>query len=597
MTGTIILLHGLGGSARTWSRMKPLLGDSGDLHALDLTGTTTIEDDALEVARRMRTLDVSRATLVGHSRGGLVATSVAEQFPSMVTRLVLVCTPPTTASRLTARSASEKLLRIPLLGPVIWAALPQGALRRGLATAFAPAAGVPDFAVDDLIATGRARLVANGDAIDHYLDDADLSARLDTLQCPIDVVYGLNDRRVAPAAIALSARGRNRRAFELPHDGHGAPWTAPGAVADVVLGHASATSDGGPGSRTRPHPGKQMRPHRWTPPPAPARARERQSEVAMGTIERIELPGRGPEDVRVDVQGRILTGLEDGRILRVTLGDRPIVETVADTGGRPLGIAVVDNSTLLVCDSEQGLLRVNVDTGETSVLISEVDGVRLNFASNVVVGKSGCVYFTASTRRFGFEHYLADLLEHSGTGRLLRLDPDGSVRTLVDGLQFANGLVVSDDETLFTVAETGSFRLARYRDTGSQVVSYTPLNDNLPGFPDNLSSDGDLVWISLANSRSPLFDAAARLPGFVRKLAYSLPESVRSGDPTTWVMAVDSNGTTVCDLQTASADFSTVTSVIRTGRHLVMGSITESAIAVVNLPHTYATLLGTTDEP
>lgn len=306
----------------------------------------------------------------------------------------------------------------------------------------------------------------------------------------------------------------------------------------------------------------------------------------MGDVQRVELPGRGPEDVRIDSQGRILTGIEDGRILRITLhGDAtPVVETVADTGGRPLGIAVVDDSTLLVCDSERGLLKVDVDSGDVSVLVAEVEGVPLNFASNVVLARSGRIYFTASTTRFGFHDYLADLLEHSGTGRVLVLETDGTVRTLVDGIQFANGLVVSDDENRITVSETGSFRLACYRRSGDDFVPDKDVVSNLPGFPDNLSVDDDLVWISLANPRVALFDAAARLPGFVRKLAYSLPESVRAGSSTTWVMAVNKHGEVVYDLQNSNPEYSTVTSVVRLGDRLVLGSITESALGIVDIP-------------
>ncbi|KQU45882.1 hypothetical protein ASG84_11320 [Rhodococcus sp. Leaf278] len=582
MSDNVVLLHGLAGTEKTWTRIRALLDASTALLVPNLRGSTTIEDDALDVARQMRANGFSSAVVVGHSRGGLVATSVAEQFPSLVERVVLVSTPPTRASRLTARSGSERILRVPVLGSAVWAALPEGVLEAGLKTAFAPTPSVPDFAVADLVATGRSRLLANGDAMDDYLDESELSVRLSSLGCEVDVVYGLDDRRVDAAAMALSARGQRRHAFPLEHEGHGAPWTSAGAVADVVRGVTRGRE-----AAVSQRPRKPvLEPRRWTPPAAPARARRDTSSTPVGAIRRIELPGRGPEDVRVDSRGRIVTGLEDGRILRVTVtGDVPVVEEIGDTGGRPLGIAVVDDSTLLICDSERGLLRLDLDTGQIENLVSEVDGIRLNFASNVVAAASGRIYFTASTRRFGFEHYLADLLEHSGTGRLLVRETDGTVRTLVDGIQFANGLTVSDDETCITVSETGSFRLARYRvDTAGRVSPLAPLVDNLPGFPDNLSADGNVVWISLASPRVPLFDIAARLPGFFRKLAYSLPESVRSGGSTTWVMAVDRKGDLVHDLQSASADYATVTSVVRAGSHLVLGSITESALAVIELP-------------
>src|SRR5262245_38625208 len=53
-------------------------------------------------------------------------------------------------------------------------------------------------------------------------------------------------------------------------------------------------------------------------------------------------PGRldGPEDVAVDAAGRLYVGTVDGHIVRITLqpDGREVVETFADTGGRPLGL-------------------------------------------------------------------------------------------------------------------------------------------------------------------------------------------------------------------------------------------------------------------
>jgi hypothetical protein len=52
------------------------------------------------------------------------------------------------------------------------------------------------------------------------------------------------------------------------------------------------------------------------------------------------------------------------------------------------------------------------------------------------------------------------------------------------------------------------------------------------------------------------------------------------------VIALDSGGTVVHDLQSASPEYSMVTSVVRRGTQLILGSITESALAVVDLPPT-----------
>lgn len=52
----------------------------------------------------------------------------------------------------------------------------------------------------------------------------------------------------------------------------------------------------------------------------------------------VAIGGRGPEDVVADSRGRVLTGVEDGRILRLDgLADPATtrVEVLAETGGRP----------------------------------------------------------------------------------------------------------------------------------------------------------------------------------------------------------------------------------------------------------------------
>lgn len=73
----------------------------------------------------------------------------------------------------------------------------------------------------------------------------------------------------------------------------------------------------------------------WQPPKAPARARQRSSATRF-ELHVLDLPGLGPEDVAVDADGSAITGLSDGRIVRVDRDGN--IEQVADTKGRPMGI-------------------------------------------------------------------------------------------------------------------------------------------------------------------------------------------------------------------------------------------------------------------
>ena len=95
----VLLIHGLAGSSRTWDAVLPELGSRYDVVAPDMLGhgesAKPVGDYSLGAyASGLRdllaVLDVSSATLVGHSFGGGVAMQLAYQFPQLVDRLVLV---------------------------------------------------------------------------------------------------------------------------------------------------------------------------------------------------------------------------------------------------------------------------------------------------------------------------------------------------------------------------------------------------------------------------------------------------------------------------------------------------------------------------
>ena len=72
------------------------------------------------------------------------------------------------------------------------------------------------------------------------------------------------------------------------------------------------------------------------------------------------VPSMGAEDVVVGADGTVWTGTEDGAIWALDPATGS-TRRVADTGGRPLGIELLDPAAeaLVVCDAERGLLRVS----------------------------------------------------------------------------------------------------------------------------------------------------------------------------------------------------------------------------------------------
>jgi sugar lactone lactonase YvrE len=337
-----------------------------------------------------------------------------------------------------------------------------------------------------------------------------------------------------------------------------------------------------------------IRPVVWQPPSAPERARSRTGPVPVAAPRLIPVGGVGPEDVVVDPAGRVLTGVADGRVLRVDPATGR-VEVVADTGGRPLGVELLPDGRLLVCDSRRGLLAVDVErsgsapashrgAGADGAVQTLVPGDALRFCNNAAVTRDGVVYFSDSSRRFGIDHWRADLLEHSGTGRLLRRDPDGSVETVLDGLQFANGVALAGDESFVVVAETGAYRLRRVWLGGPRAGSDDALVDNLPGIPDNLSTGaGGLIWVALASPRDPRLDMLHPRHPALRRAVWALPQRLLPERRTLWVQAVDATGAVVHDLQRRGREYHMVTGVREHAGRLYLGSLVEPAIAVLDL--------------
>ncbi|GLW87479.1 SMP-30/gluconolactonase/LRE family protein [Actinokineospora globicatena] len=292
------------------------------------------------------------------------------------------------------------------------------------------------------------------------------------------------------------------------------------------------------------------------------------------------IDGKGAEDVLVDTEGRVLTGVEDGRILRVADGR---VDVVADTGGRPLGLEWYPDGRLLVCDADRGLLLVA--GSDIEVLVPA--GPDLRVCNNAAVAADGTVYFTNSSDRFDLEFWKADLLEHSKTGRLLRRDPDGTLHTLLRGVQFANGVALAPDESSVVVAETGEYCLRRVWLTGDRQGQSDLLTDNLPAFPDNLSTGSDgLLWIAMASPRDPLVDLLLRTPPLLRKAIWRVPERLQPKEKrVVWARAVDfATGAVVHDFHGTAPDFHMVTGVREHHGLVHLGSLEERAVAAFDLP-------------
>ncbi|WP_213577002.1 alpha/beta hydrolase [Rhodococcus sp. USK13] len=247
---TVMLIHGLASSYRVWDKVVPKIETEANIVAAQLESDHSIERDADDAAALLR----SPTVIVGHSRGGLVATALAERHPALVSALLLLCPPWSQASRLSARTPSERVLAVPGVGELMWAMASPERQRAAQQSAFGPSVTVPDQFVADLRARGRRNFVRSTRAIDTYLGARTLADRLTSLPVPTELVFGELDARVASPASEF-AELRHATVRTLRGVGHTPPWEAPDVVADVIgrtlrSTTAATATDPGPGRRT-----------------------------------------------------------------------------------------------------------------------------------------------------------------------------------------------------------------------------------------------------------------------------------------------------------------------------------------------------------
>lgn len=325
-------------------------------------------------------------------------------------------------------------------------------------------------------------------------------------------------------------------------------------------------------------------PQRWQPPPQTPRTGIWGPSGSLDDPELLPVPGHGPEDVLVDDDGTVLTGLADGRVVRVDPEARTS-RLVADTGGRPLGLEWLPDGDLLVCDATRGLLRVRPADGEVAPLVCRGTGPEVALANNAAVEPDGTIWFTDSSQEHGLDDYEMDLLAHTRSGRLLRRDVDGTLDEVLVGLTFANGVALAPAGDAVLVAVTGDYALHRVELAGERGGDVTALHESLPGFPDNLSTADDLVWMAIPAPRQRALDllhpraprlrqAVAALPAFVQ------PSPTRSA----MVVAMRADGTVVHNLQGDGRAYRFVTGVRAHGDWLYLASVSDGATAIARVP-------------
>ncbi len=322
----------------------------------------------------------------------------------------------------------------------------------------------------------------------------------------------------------------------------------------------------------------------WTPPPPPTTDSgpfQRNQALAAMTRSAETLGIKGPEAITLDAQGNVLTGLLDGRIIRLS-ADLTKMETLGNTGGRPLGMAYHPNGQLIVTDGKKGLLSLNPADGKISVLATEADGKEIRFADDIVVSSDGKhAWFSDASTKWFYHQSTEAVMDHAADGRLLRHDFEtGKTVTVLDGMEFANGVAFGPDESFLLVNETGAYRVRRLWLKGEKAGQNDMFLENLPGMPDNITFNGkDRFWIALFAPRNPLLDGLAGWPGLRKALIRITPYIPRPVERRAMALGYSTEGKLVANLQDdGKGNYSPITSVREGDGVLYFGSLSQTSV-------------------
>ena len=299
---------------------------------------------------------------------------------------------------------------------------------------------------------------------------------------------------------------------------------------------------------------------------------------------------QGPEDIAVNALGEVVASSQEGYILKFD-PDSQSYEPWAFTGGKPLGMRFDSSGNLIVADALLGLLAID-SSANIRILANHHQGQPFGFVDAVAIASNGEIYFTDASSRYSVREHLTpeaashlDILAHGGHGAVYQYSPNtGTVVKLVDGLQFANGIVVSHDEQALLVNETGRYRVIKISISSDSRGKITTLVNNLPGFPDNISRHYPSgYWLGLIAPRNALLDKLSQWPRLRESIAM-LPKAAQpKAQAYGHIVLIDNAGEVEFSLQDPSGTVHMTTGAMPDGNALWISSLTASTVAHFDL--------------
>lgn len=145
----------------------------------------------------------------------------------------------------------------------------------------------------------------------------------------------------------------------------------------------------------------------------------------------------------VDAQGNLyVTDIPFGRIFRIDAAGQWTL--VAEYDGEPNGMKFLDDATLLITDYKNGLMQLDIASGQVRGYLERCNTERFRGVNDLVFDGAGNLYFTDQGQS-GL---------HDPCGRLYRLRPSGQLDVLLANVPSPNGVCLSPDGSVLYLAVT-----------------------------------------------------------------------------------------------------------------------------------------------
>ena len=215
-------------------------------------------------------------------------------------------------------------------------------------------------------------------------------------------------------------------------------------------------------------------------------------------LDQVQTIGTGilrPEGVMALDDGAILTA--DGRGCCARIARDGATSLYGDVEGVPNGICIDARGNCIIANIGNGQVQSLAPDGTHQVLLTEAEGRPITSPNFPYIDSKDRLWVSNSTARFDVNAALAS----PGPDGSVVLVENGAGRIVADGLSFANGLTLDQNEDYLYVAETMERLITRFKVasdgslSGREVYGPHPLGER--GAPDGIAFDeaGNL-WIT-----------------------------------------------------------------------------------------------------